>query len=230
VLRIEVAKPLRSLALNGMGNVLELRMVRFDNVEGMRTWSAGKTESFGGSAVPSDELQSTGRPKLEAGRRTFSPASSASGALASVDAAGQDKAVRDVEILENERRKSQEFALKQKLEVDARISREEEKNRIVYHTFGVRDPFIPLDPGDAENGLNIDQMKVVGIIFSKSKRMVVLEHVTQAGLSVALKEGDPIQNGRVLRIEKERVVFLLEEFGQSREFALRLQTPKGDRT
>jgi len=231
VLHIELADPVRSAVLNRMGERLTVRMRREGVVAGVRTWESGKAESFGGSSVPSDEMQSLGKAKIEVSRKIFTPASSAASAPVAASAAGgQEKSVRDAELLEVERRKSQEFALKQKLEDDAKQTQIDEKNRIVYHTFGVRDPFVPLDPGDAENGLNIDQMKVVGIIFSKVKRMVVLEHVSQAGLSVALKEGDPIQNGRVLRIEKERVVFLLEEFGQTREFALRLQAPKGDRT
>lgn len=229
VLRIELGEPVKSAVLNRMGNVVTVRMRREGSVAGVRVWESGKSESFGGSSVPADEMQSLGRAKLEASRKIFTPASSAPAAAITAPV-GQDKSARDAEILETERRKSQEFALKQKLDEDAKQSVIDEKNRIVYHTFGVRDPFIPLDPGDAENGLNIDQMKVVGIIFSKVKRMAVLEHVTQAGLSVALKEGDPIQNGRVSRIEKDRVVFTLEEFGQTREFALRLQAPKGDRT
>lgn len=229
ILSISLNETVRSAVLNRMGNVLSVRMRRDNAVAGVRTWESGKSETFGESNIPTDELQSLGKAKLDAGRRTFTPASSAPAAAIAAPV-GQDKSTRDAEILETERRKSQEFALKQKLDEDAKQSAIDEKNRIVYHTFGVRDPFIPLDPGDAENGLNIDQMKVVGIIFSKSKRMAVLEHVSQAGLSVALKEGDPIQNGRVSHIEKDRVVFTLEEFGQTREFALRLQAPKGDRT
>jgi hypothetical protein len=225
--RLSLAETLRSATLNRMGSLLLLRMRRDGNAAtGIRIWEAGKIESYGGSDVPSDEIQSLGKAVVEMPRKTFTPASSAP-TLAMNAPATQDK---DAAQLEAERRKSQEFTLKQKLEDEAKQSQEDQRNRIVYHTFGVRDPFIPLDPGDAESGLNIDQMRVVGIIFSKSKRMAVLEHVSQPGLSVALKEGDPIQNGRVLRIEKERVVFQLEEFGQTREFALRLQAPKGDRT
>jgi hypothetical protein len=231
VLRIELADPIRSAVLNRMGDRLTVRMRREGVVAGVRTWESGKAESFGTNSIPADEMQTLGKAKVDVVRKIFTPASSVSSPPAVTNAAsGQEKGVRDAELLEVERRKSQEFALKQKLDDDAKQTQIDEKNRIVYHTFGVRDPFVPLDPGDAENGLNIDQMKVVGIIFSKSKRMVVLEHVSQSGLSVALKEGDPIQNGRVLRIEKERVIFLLEEFGQTREFALRLQAPKGDRT
>lgn len=225
--RLGLAETLRSATLNRMGDLLLLRMRRESNTAaGISVWEAGKSESFGGSDVPSDELQSLGKAVVEGPRKTFTPAASAP-ALSMGAPAAQDK---DAAQLEAERRKSQEFTLKQKLEDEAKQSQVDQRNRIVYHTFGVRDPFIPLDPGDAESGLNIDQMKVVGIIFSKSKRMAVLEHVSQPGLSVALKEGDPIQNGKVLRIEKERVVFRLEEFGQTREFALRLQAPKGDRT
>jgi hypothetical protein len=34
----------------------------------------------------------------------------------------------------------------------------------------------------------------------------------------------------VLKIERDRVVFLLEEFGVSRQFALKLQAPKGEKS
>ena len=73
-------------------------------------------------------------------------------------------------------------------------------------------------------------MRVVGIIASPTRPMAVLEHTSQPGLSVALREGDAIQNGRVLKIERDRVVFLLEEFGVSRQFALKLQAPKGEKS
>jgi len=113
------------------------------------------------------------------------------------------------------------------------VAKQEEldkKNRVVYNTFGIRDPFIPLQPDDVEGGLNIDQMRVVGIIYSPTRPMAVLEHVSQGGLSVALREGDAIQSGRVLKILRDQVVFVLEEFGVTRQFTLKLQVPKGEKS
>jgi len=99
---------------------------------------------------------------------------------------------------------------------------EPEENRVTYNSYGRRDPFIPVEQGATDNGIDIDQMKVVGIIWQASQPMAVLEHSHEAGVSFTVKEGDPVHNGRVSRISHDAVTFDISEYGISRSYSLRL--------
>jgi len=237
-LGLALASAPRSILLSRSGAVVEIRIVRPAPIEGVVSWSSktGKAQQLIRSSLPADEVASLGgaskgSPSTGA---TFTPEGSQAAFNAQVEASnvatGSTGNVVEAERLEAERRKSREFVLEQERQADAKQTVQDEKNRVVYNTFGIRDPFIPLEPDDVEGGLNIDQMKVVGIIYSTTRPMAVLEHVTQSGLSVALREGDAIQNGRVLQILRDRVVFVLEEFGVTRQFTLKLQVPKGEKS
>lgn len=103
---------------------------------------------------------------------------------------------------------------------------EPEENRIAYNSYGRRDPFIPVEQGAADNGIDIDQMKVVGIIWQASQPMAVLEHNREAGVSFTVKEGDPVHNGRVSRISRDAVTFDISEYGISRSYSLKLVTSR----
>lgn len=238
ILSLVLAEPARSMVLSRAGNVVQVRMVRASSVEGVLVWDSktGKTEQLVRSDLPADEVASIGSVAKgkPTGGAVFSPEGSQAAFNAQTDAVnvgvGASGNVAEAERLEAERRKSREFALEQERKAGADQALVDAKNRVVYNTFGIRDPFIPLQPDDIEGGLNIDQMKVVGIIYSATRPMAVLEHVNQSGLSVALREGDAIQNGRVLRILRDQVVFVLEEFGVTRQFTLKLQVPKGEKS
>jgi len=238
---IQLKQEARSVLLSRAGSNVVLRFVSSSPNQVAWNWNskAGKVESFNAAALPNDEsadLASVRKNLSTASGEGFSVEGSRSpteerGALASGSASSTDAgALSEAQKLEAERRKSREFTDRKVAEDVAHQEAVDKQNRVVYNTFGIRDPFIPLEPDDIEGGLNIDQMKVVGIIASPTRPMAVLEHASQPGLSVALKEGDAIQNGRVLKIERDRVVFLLEEFGVSRQFALKLQAPKGDKS
>jgi hypothetical protein len=99
---------------------------------------------------------------------------------------------------------------------------EPEENRVTYNSYGRRDPFIPVEQGSTDNGIDIDQMKVVGIIWQASQPMAVLEHNREAGVSFTVKEGDPVHNGRVARISHDAVTFDISEYGISRSYSLKL--------
>ncbi|MDQ3000669.1 MAG: cell envelope integrity protein TolA [Fibrobacterota bacterium] len=103
---------------------------------------------------------------------------------------------------------------------------EPEENRIAYNSYGRRDPFIPVEQGAADNGIDIDQMKVVGIIWQASQQMAVLEHNRESGVSFTVKEGDPVHNGRVSRISRDAVTFDISEYGISRSYSLKLVTSR----
>lgn len=236
--KLTLKEDARSVLLTRSGSTVAIRLVATGPIAKPWVWNGAKLETFGGSALPSDEVANISglRKDLKLkGGEGFSAdggkGATAQGMVASGTAASSDKAsIAEAQKLEAERRKSQEITDHQVAEQSAQKAEEDKKNKVTYNTFGIRDPFIPLEPDDAEGGLNIDQMRVVGIIASPTRPMAVLEHTTQPGLSVALREGDAIQNGRVLKIERDRVVFLLEEFGVSRQFALKLQAPKGEKS
>lgn len=239
VLNIEFAEAPKSVLLSRVGSVVQLRVVRPNALEGVVVWNSagGKTLQLIKSTLPEDEMASVASVSKgsKAGGSVFTPEGSkaAFNAQAEASQAGVSMSggnATEAERLEAERRKSREFVQEQEREIGAKLSAEATKNRVVYNTFGIRDPFIPLEPDDIEGGLNIDQMRVVGIIYSPSRAMAVLEHTTQTGLSVALREGDAIQNGRVLQIQRDKVVFVLEEFGVTRQFTLKLQVPKGEKS
>ncbi|MDB5104301.1 MAG: hypothetical protein JWP91_1990 [Fibrobacteres bacterium] len=103
---------------------------------------------------------------------------------------------------------------------------EPEANRIAYNSYGRRDPFIPVEQGSTDVGIDIDQMKVVGIIWQSQQPMAVLEHNKEAGVSFTVKEGDPVHNGRVARISKDAVTFDISEYGISRSYSLKLVSSK----
>ena len=103
---------------------------------------------------------------------------------------------------------------------------EPEEKRVTYNSYGRRDPFIPVEQGSVDNGIDIDQMKVVGIIYQSSEPMAVLEHTREANVSFTVKVGDPVHNGRVSRITREAVTFDISEYGISRSYSLKLVSSK----
>lgn len=100
------------------------------------------------------------------------------------------------------------------------------ENRVAYNSYGRRDPFIPVEQGMADHGIDIDQMKVVGIIWQAQEPMAVLEHNKEAGVSFTVKQGDPVHNGRVSRITRDQVTFDISEYGISRSYSLKLVSNK----
>jgi multidrug efflux pump subunit AcrA (membrane-fusion protein) len=100
------------------------------------------------------------------------------------------------------------------------------ETRVAYNSYGRRDPFIPVEQGIADNGIDIDQMKVVGIIWQAQEPMAVLEHNRESGVSFTVKQGDPVHNGRVSRITRDQVTFDISEYGISRSYSLKLVSNK----
>lgn len=90
-----------------------------------------------------------------------------------------------------------------------------------YSTFGRKDPFVPYED-EVEEGMNIDAVQVVGIIWEESSPIVIMEEVNGSGATYTLKENDPIQNGKVFKITPDEVTFELTEFGITRRFAMQL--------
>lgn len=117
-------------------------------------------------------------------------------------------------------------AMLQRLEQE-KLAAEKDKQKaaegpIVYNSFGRRDPFVPVEQGNSDNGIDIDQMKVVGIVWHLSDPLAVLQHVTEPSVSFTVKQGDPVHNGRVSRITRDAVTFDITEYGISRSYSLKL--------
>lgn len=99
-------------------------------------------------------------------------------------------------------------------------------DRISYSSFGRRDPFIEVK-GLADEGINIDQVELAGIIWESEVPMALLADTKVAGVSYTVKEGDKILNGKVLKITKTDVLFLIQEFGVSRRYSMTLPDKYG---
>lgn len=94
-------------------------------------------------------------------------------------------------------------------------------DRVTYSSFGRRDPFVEIK-GLVEEGINIDQVELVGIIWESDVPMALLVETKNPSISYTLKEGDKILNGKVLKITQTDVLFLIQEFGVSRRYSMGL--------
>jgi hypothetical protein len=95
------------------------------------------------------------------------------------------------------------------------------EDRVTYSSFGRRDPFVEIK-GLVEEGINIDQVELVGIIWESDVPMALLVESKNPSISYTLKEGDKILNGKVLKITQTDVLFLIQEFGVSRRYSMGL--------
>ena len=95
------------------------------------------------------------------------------------------------------------------------------EDRVTYSSFGRRDPFVEIK-GLVEEGVNIDQVELVGIIWESDVPMAILVESKNPAVSYTLKEGDKILNGKVLKITQTDVLFLIQEFGVSRRYSMSL--------
>ncbi len=150
---------------------------------------------------------------------------------------------------QREEKLKKEFALKEELAEQERLEREQAKARVLaenkikaemelklkkesrkeigYNSFGRRDPFLPIIESElSDNELDIDQMKLVGIIWDDQFPLAVLEHRKQTGISLALKIGDRIPNGKVMRITRSTIQFEISEYGVARTYTLKLVSPE----
>jgi hypothetical protein len=100
-----------------------------------------------------------------------------------------------------------------------------EKKLVEYHIYG-RDPFVPLSQQNDSLIASIDELKLVGILFDDVDRLALCESKQDKSRSFVFRENDPIQSGYVLRILPDKVMFLINELGISRTYALKLSKTK----
>jgi hypothetical protein len=96
-----------------------------------------------------------------------------------------------------------------------------DNDKIVYSSFGFRDPFVEVKSLENDS-LNIDNLTLVGIFYENQKPMALLSNNKVEGLSYTLHEGDSVKNGKVLKISQTGVLFLLQEYGVSRRYTMAL--------
>jgi Bacterial SH3 domain len=95
------------------------------------------------------------------------------------------------------------------------------RKQVEYHVYG-RDPFLPLTGDEDTKVKNVKDLTLVGILYDQADRIALFETPKGNEKAVALRENDPVQNGYVLRIQPDKVLFLLNELGISRTYALKL--------
>ncbi len=100
------------------------------------------------------------------------------------------------------------------------------EDRVSYSSFGRRDPFLEVK-GLVEEGINIDQVELVGIIWEAEEPIAILAESKNPTVSYTVKEGDKILNGKVLKINPNDILFLIQEFGVSRRYSMALPDKSG---
>jgi hypothetical protein len=91
-----------------------------------------------------------------------------------------------------------------------------------YKVFG-RDPFVPLVRDTASTELpNVENLRLVGVLEDASERIALVEDFKNGNKAYALRANDPIAYGKVLRVHRDKVVFLIRDFEVSRSYTLGL--------
>jgi len=101
-----------------------------------------------------------------------------------------------------------------------------EGDKISYSSFGFRDPFVEVKSTSGD-GINIDNLTLAGIIYENERPMALLSDNKIMGQSYTLYEGDTVKNGKILKISKNSVMFLLQEYGVSRRYTVSLPDKHG---
>jgi Tfp pilus assembly protein PilP len=131
----------------------------------------------------------------------------------------------ELERIQKEKEKALKLAQKKKAEEAERLKRKKERERVRYTSFGRRDPFVPVEQIPLnDKDINLDQMKLVGIIWNPQDPLAVLEHRTESSISIAVRKGDRIAHGKVTHITHESVVFEILEYGVYRSYTLKLES------
>jgi len=98
---------------------------------------------------------------------------------------------------------------------------------IKYQSWGRRDPFTALidkslagyEPGEPPN---VETLRLVGVLKSNDGSSALLEDLE--GYGYILKDGDKVQNGYVVQIGTDKIIFQIREYGWSRTIALKLES------
>jgi uncharacterized protein YgiM (DUF1202 family) len=133
-------------------------------------------------------------------------------AVVAAQAAARDSAVRQAAVEQDSVQAAKSFRSRKLVE---------------YHVFG-RDPFLPISNDEEGPVPNVENLTLVGILYDQADRIALFESSKASANSkaYALRENDPVRNGYVLRIQPDKVLFLLNELGISRTYAMKLTREK----
>ncbi len=101
------------------------------------------------------------------------------------------------------------------------------RKMVEYHVFG-RDPFLPISNDEEGPVPNVENLTLVGILYDQADRIALFESskANANSKAYALRENDPVRNGYILRIQPDKVLFLLNDLGISRTYAMKLTREK----
>jgi len=115
------------------------------------------------------------------------------------------------------------------VKIPGKVMEETPKRELLaFHTGQRKDPFSPLtEKKNFELGTvplpSIEELKLVGILEDNIGYKALLEN--ELGYGYILQVGDRIRNGSVVSVDKERVIFQIQEYGYTKNIALELFTP-----
>lgn len=100
-----------------------------------------------------------------------------------------------------------------------------QKNIVKYNIIG-RDPFLPLvvDTSEDNDDANVEHLRLVGVLIDNTEQIALFEDLKAGRKPFALRENESVDHGKVLKIYKDKVVFLITEYGISRSYTIRLAT------
>lgn len=98
------------------------------------------------------------------------------------------------------------------------------KDKMVTYTNYGRDPYLPLNQCEflRTQRLDVEKSVLVGILYDEQDRVALLEDTDKANEPLALRENSRVKNGRVLKIKRDKVVFVINDADLSRLFTLKL--------
>jgi uncharacterized protein YgiM (DUF1202 family) len=100
-----------------------------------------------------------------------------------------------------------------------------DSDKIIYGAYG-RDPFIEVK-SEGKDGIVIDNLVLAGVIYENERPMALFSDNKVKGQSYTLYEQDTIKNGKIIKISKNEVLFLLQEYGISRRYRMILPDKYG---
>ena len=93
-----------------------------------------------------------------------------------------------------------------------------------YDAAGLRDPFAPLVGAGVDLGPTFADLQLRGIIYSTGRGQSIAVLHDRSGKLYRARRGDIIGNATVLEIRPLEVLFVVEDFGQTRQEMLRLKS------
>jgi hypothetical protein len=100
------------------------------------------------------------------------------------------------------------------------------RDELVRYRVHGRDPFVPLVKDTTQTELpRVENLRLVGVLEDYRERIALVEDFKNDNRAFALRANDQVEFGKVLRVQRDRVVFLIRDFDVSRSYVLTLSAP-----